>query len=301
MDRNAYIPIIMVHRGNQKYLKNTIQCAEKHGNKVILAGDKTNQKYAECWVSQEELEGEEYKEFLRYYKHNSPNSFEYEIICFERWFYMYEIMKKYDLKYAIMQDSDNLVFRTYSNNDFENCDVALCWEENQSEFDWNVSAHFSYWKIQVLKEFLDYIVDVYKNNIDILNDKIEYHKKKYEKTGEYGGGICDMTLLYLWLKSTKYKVRNLCTIKNETIYDRTIRGKKINGIDFDYIDFLNIKRVVFRNKMPYFIETVNRKPINAPIIQAQGNSKMYIGLWKRNVNCILPYLFIGAIAKILNK
>lgn len=301
MNKEINIPIIMVHRGNQKYLKETIQCAEKHGNKVILAGDETNEKYAEHWVNQEDIEGIEYKEFLKYYRHFSPNSEEYELICFERWFYMYEIMKKYNLKEAIMQDSDNLLFRTYTGKDFQECDVALCWQEKQSEFAWCVSAHFSYWKIEVLKEFLDYVLDVYKNNITIFQDKIESHKRRYAETGEYGGGICDMTLLYLWEKATKYRTINLCKLCNNTIYDRAINVEKINDINFKYIKSLGIKRVIFKNKTPHFIDDKNGNLIKAPIIQAQGSTKMYIPLWKRKINCMIPYFALGIIAKILRK
>src|SRR4051812_33485586 len=114
MSSNIYnIPIVFVHYGNSFYLelaiKQSLQFYKKE--EVILLGDKDN-KYLSQYCTHKVSN---YKSsFKNIYKHYSTNGFDFEFVCFDRWFHLLELMKQNDLKWICYMDSDFMIYQNFS-------------------------------------------------------------------------------------------------------------------------------------------------------------------------------------------
>ena len=145
MPDKRQIPVIVVHKGNQKYLKNCIACAAEHGNSVILIGDEKNRDMCEGWIR---------CGVPRPFVHMSSNSEFFELICFQRYFYVYQYLITHDLTECVMIDSDALVFGEVTSELIaDGAMMASCWYERQKEYQWSVCPHFTYWTSEGLLDF----------------------------------------------------------------------------------------------------------------------------------------------------
>lgn len=191
---DSKVTIIVVHRGNQGYLRDALQCARSAGNEVVLIGDESNSK--DCnWIDFKDCQSEEYLYFSNIYEHMSSNPYKFELICFERYFLTYEYMKKNHLTDCVMMDSDVCLYEKITQETFKEADLAISIPEQKTKYSMSASAHFSYWKIEVMKEMLEFLISSYKNKLPEIYEKWDWHREKGAP-----GGICDMTLLYLFAK-----------------------------------------------------------------------------------------------------
>jgi len=198
------IPVFIVHEGNQGYLENSISlCSQYHP--VILVGDTTNKYMAENWIACEQIVSEPLEDFERSYIHMSTNSEFFEKICFRRYFYMYQIAKQYNYEKFIHIDSDVMLLNKLPDL-LENSSkmAAFFVPKNQKKYQFTASPHVSYWTLAGLGHFIKFILDTYNFNINNLQDKFMYHKQM-----NMPGGVCDMTLLYLFYLKNQSKILNL--------------------------------------------------------------------------------------------
>ena len=270
------IPVFVVHRGCQDYLKVCIEYASKHGHKIILIGDKSNKQYINgdnVWIDSENLSSEQFIEFEHTYKHMNANPYDYEKFCFERHFLIYKYIEKNKIDRFFVMDSDVLFGESEEtenilSKELYNYDVGLCWQEDQGEMSWSVSPHFSYWTAGSLKSFIDYCLFTYESNIDLLKKKYDWHIQNNKL-----GGICDMTLLYLWSKSNQLNVINFTSVDNTGL---GIDHQFINKNNKRYKTKNNIEILLFKEHKPYFISLIDGKQIQAFVIHAQGSAKRYM-------------------------
>ena len=277
-DQLKGIPVIVVHKGCQEYLRTCINYATDHGHRVVLIGDQSNVQLAgdkAVWVDHSELESDKQKEFVSLYKHMSTNPYGYEKFCFERHFLAYEYVKKMGIDQFFIMDSDVLLGSTGKNGEqlldkVLSSDVALCWSENQSNMSWSASPHFSFWRAESLQSFIGYLIDVYKNNDEKLQKKNEWHIKN-----KVDGGICDMTLLYLWINDSEKKAINFCSKDNTDLGVENILRRKEEE---RYIINDGLEKICFIDGIPCFQRSDNREFIPAFVIHAQGDCKRYMGM-----------------------
>lgn len=266
------IPLIFIHTGNQEYLKYTITQAEKYNECVYLIGDDSNRNFCKKWVDSKEYLEEEYFEFEKTYKHMSSNSKEFELGCFARYYLAYSFAQKNNLETFMFLDSDLMVYKNFSELNWEGFDAALSIQYSQEPYIWTVSVHCSYWTIKTMRSFLDFLMKAYENNIDDLNKKWEYHLKN-----NIPGGICDMTLVYLWYKShSELHFYNTTQISKGTVFDHFLHqteGYK-NG-EFRVNNFLEMKKLKFVDGIPYTMHN-DGDWIQTYTIHAQGKRKMYL-------------------------
>ena len=268
------IPLIIVHEGAQEYLKLAIDSASKYNKKVFLIGDGSNKNFCDNWYSSELLKSELYLKFKSVYKHMSSNSYEFELLCFKRYFSLYEFVKKKEIKKFIMLDSDLLTYSNLSDKriiDFSNIDLSLSICKNQENYRWSASPHCSFWKLETLEKFILYCIDVYENNIDVLEEKYKYHE-----LNNIPGGICDMTLLYLFIKNNEFKFLNTAINSNGSVFDHKLSTTE-NYVNDEYCfnRILKMKRIIFKDGSPYFL-TQDKEMIKAITLHAQGGSKKYM-------------------------
>ena len=237
------IPVVFIHTGYQPYMEYTIHQAEKTNQVVYLLGDEKNKNVAQRWIDIEDYQSERYEQFKKIYKHMSSNPYEFEFNCFRRFFVTYEFAKKQGIEKFIMLDTDCFSFVNFSNLGFEEYDVALSMPKDQSNYLWTASPHGSLWSVATLENFLDYLFYEYTDNISELEEKWEYHKSH-----GVGGGICDMTLLYLWTKSVEqFKILNTTQEYKNGVFDHFVSfSEGYEKEEYKTLKIINIKRLKFK-------------------------------------------------------
>lgn len=279
------VPIFFIHSGNQEYLGYTIKQAEKNNKTVCLLGDSSNRNRSNYWVNMQDYITEDYEKFKTIYLHMSSNPYEFELNCFRRFFVSYEFAKQNEIERFLMLDSDLLAFVNFSKLDFSNYIAGFSIPKNQDHYNWTASPHCSYWTLEGIKCFLDFLTDKYTNGIDQLKSKWNYHKDNKIK-----GGICDMTLLYLWsLSQEKNKILNTARIYDGTVFDHFLsvsEGYEIGA--FLVRKFCNIKHLKFDEGKAYF-KTKDGQWVKTYTIHAQGKSKIYIPVLYGQKNAAIYY------------
>lgn len=268
--KNSKITIIVVHRGNQRYLWDALRCARKAGNDVVLIGDEKNSKDGQ-WVDYRTCRSEEYEHFLKVYTHRSTNPYKFELICFERYFLTYEYMKQKKLSECVMMDSDVCLFEQITKETFEYAELAISIPEQRSEHSLSASAHFSYWTMDAMEKMIDFLIKSYENVPKELTEKWNWH----QKTGA-PGGICDMTLLYLFARQYQGKLFNTDGRMEPRLFDQIMSEAESHGIAF--VTMKNhVTKAVFKNaEGALCYQSKEGKLFPVLYIHAQGGDKRYI-------------------------
>jgi hypothetical protein len=130
-------------------------------------------------------------------------------------------------------DGDIVTFADYSEQVYSNFSndyiAALMTTKNQDNSRWVSSPHFSYWTLEALEDFTNFCIEAYsnKNILDKLEEKYQGHIENNKP-----GGICDMTLLYLWSKDNP-KVANPTRVMNNMTLDININSST-NYLEDEY-------------------------------------------------------------------
>lgn len=281
-------PIFFVHSGNQDYLKRTIKQAEKTNRVVYLLGDDSNRKIAINWFDMKLYLTEKWDKFKKIYIHMSSNPYEFELNCFRRFFVVYEFAKEMEIESFFMLDSDCLAYSDFSKLPLSNYDVGLSIPKNQEDYDWTASPHNSYWTLKALENFLEYLFYEYTKNLEELKIKWHYHQEKNIR-----GGICDMTLLYLWATSSlSIRLLNTTIGVDGGVFDHFLSvSEGYEKGTFPIHRFCEIKHLKFVNGKAYFKDK-NKNWIQTYTIHAQGKSKIYIKILSLEKNNFLYYVAI---------
>lgn len=227
------IPIIFVHDGDQKYFKAAVEQAQRFSSNVVVLPMSND---ADMW-----------REFERFYVHLSTNNELIEKFCFKRYFLMYKYMVDHSVETAVLIDSDVLIFedlglmaRDLVSGGFS---VGLCMSRVQDGMRMSYSAHTSVWTIGALREFCEYCLHIYKEEMERLTEKWTYHLQNKQN-----GGVCDMTLLYLWANK-RPGVLNLSMVRDGKVVDENINFSENYEPD-EYRMRYGLKKLRFRNGKP---------------------------------------------------
>jgi hypothetical protein len=116
--------IIFVHSGFNEYLLYTISITKHYNkdNKIILLGDDHNKRIANQ-LGIDFFHYADYTEEFPYY-HVSVNGRQYEKFCFERWFIIYNFLRKHRIEKFVHSDSDNAICYDVATVDYENACIG---------------------------------------------------------------------------------------------------------------------------------------------------------------------------------
>ena len=106
----------------------------------------------------------------------STNSEEFELLCFKRYFLMLAIARMKNTADFWMIDSDVLlledlapVTRIFRERGYA---ASLTFQDTKSEFSWSASAHISFWTLEALADFVEFLGSLYTTDkIQKLNEK----------------------------------------------------------------------------------------------------------------------------------
>lgn len=262
------LPVIIVHKGNSDYLKYTIECSRNSGNHVVLIGDMSNSYYAE-WVNYKDYESELHQSFRAVYEHMSPNHMDYELISFDRHYYVYEYCRRNQIDRFFMSDSDELIYTELKADMFESYDFVINIPERSNHLVVTAQSELSYWTLDALRQFLEYINKTYKYGKEKLREKWNYLKNMGF------GGVCDMTLLYMFSQETSLKFGNTQYMQEHGIFDPNVNTSRVGDLTFEMDELLGIKKITEQDGKLYFRDT-DGKLHRALTIQAQGRAKRYM-------------------------
>lgn len=287
------IPLIVIHKGKQDYLKACVSSIEKYHD-IYLLGNQDNKTFTKNWIEFDSLKNNYFDMFDDVYQHMSTNSPAFEKICFHRYLAMYEFAKLSNFDEFIHCDSDIVlladcqpIFKKLSSYG-----AAFFIPKNQENLRMTASPHFSYWKIDVLKDFIEFFIRAYQM------DSSELHRKhKYHQNNNVPGGICDMTLLYLFSQG-RNDIYNL--LDDDCYYlNFNVSTVEHNGLDREDIIF-NHKYNVSKDTL-YYNDKGNLKKVL--FLHMQGRAKKFIDYakdkkYKKLFFCIS---LLNVIRKIKNK
>jgi hypothetical protein len=269
------IPVIFTHFNQQpNYLKFALKSAINLNKTVVLIGDDTNKFFWKNHWNTTQIVSDKYENFQKSYVHMSTNSQQFELFCFKRFFYLEKWMKEKEEKKVFLLDSDVISFANYSDQAYiniiseNNYIAALMTPKYEGEFRWASSPHFSYWTIEGLEDFTSFCMEAYNNKI---RDKLE-QKFKWHIENNKSGGICDMTLLYLWSQNNP-KVANFTKVIDDMIVEHCI-NVSANYLEDEYQMQLGVKKIIFKNGIPYGFNKVLNKEIRFLCIHCQGTAKI---------------------------
>lgn len=262
------IPVVITHRGNQDYFHDVIRQALSYNERVILIGDDSNRNTpgVEHFLGRE-LYTSEIELFENSYVHMHLNpSLAYRCACITRWFLIAEIAKRLDLPMLFACDSDLMLYTSVEEPEqrLGEYDLACSIPVFQPEFRWSASGHVSYWKRDMLFEFCKFVSRTYSSlsRLAHLGEKWDWHRKT-----DSPGGICDMTLLWLFIQEGIRTCIDLCSPVEGTVFDHNFN--EAGG----YRTVGNTKEIEWRNNQPYSFHMGLRSWIRFNALHFQGPAK----------------------------
>jgi len=276
MTRPSAQEIFLIHHGSQDYLQIAARVSQASGNRVILIGnDPKTGGLCTAYYDDNRIDLPEYRDFEAQYVHLSSATKEFELLCFKRYFYLYAIAKQRGLDHFWMIDSDAVVLQDLSTitNDFlvPNGYCAGISTKHQDPFDWASSPHTSFWTLAGLKDFLDFLKNLYVNESRELLDK----KYQWHQSNSVPGGICDMTALYLWQKD-RNDVCNLAMVHMEglPLFDNNLNedGNMLRN-EFSMVKNVGLKKIIQKENNHWAIAADGSGAIPVVALHFQGRAK----------------------------
>jgi hypothetical protein len=286
-NKNLNSAVFIIHRGNQKHLTSIILSAKLSSNKVYYIGDQniSNQLLSKNQIIRPDFNKIPFLDkFTKVWKHLMTNSMRsnFEFDCFTRHFFVLEAASRLKLSDFWIIDSDFMLLEnlhdlgvTLKQKGFEG---ALSTSHCNNKYYMASAPHCSFWNIHSLREFILFTIDQYKNNSKMLMKKYLYHKNK-----KLEGGVCDMTLLYLWKNKTKRKIYNSVNlIKSKLLIDHNINFQS----DFYALDDFSKgkNKSILKKKLHFVMEDflgvkkIRKEKDSFYAIRADGFKTKVIGL-----------------------
>lgn len=274
------IPVIFYHTGNQEYLKVALEQCRKYNQSVILLGDISNQILAEqtgCQWHDASIYDEKpaWKQFSSGYVGMSSNDYAFELNCFRRFFVIREFIQQSQIDRFVYLDSDILTYCDFSElEQFQTADSGMSVPKEQSEFGWVANCGISLWNKKSLDSFLNYCIDIYENHLELLEEKWKYHEEN-----QVPGGICDMTLQYLWFKNDRSRAKiNLVDRENgmNGVMDFNVNlATNCYRQEYEMNSYIQIKKIEIRDGKA-FLRSRTGECIRVFAVHFLGPAKQYM-------------------------
>ncbi len=259
------IPIIMFHYGYTPHLVMALAQAKATNptSDVILLGDQSNQFLD--FVQHESIDRycTEAKQFEQIYapKHRSPNPYQYELFCFQRWLILKEFMNARGLKHCVHIDSDVLLYTDLSaeQHKFDRFEFTTC----------KGSGHTSFLKISGLEKFCQLLFATYTD--ESLFKEVENIVQVRNENLKIPIGISDMMLLVLFYEKYREVIGLTSDVIDGSVYDTRITHDQ----GFEMQD--GMKYIRWVNGQPVGKHLELGQDIRFNSLHFQGESKRKIG------------------------
>jgi hypothetical protein len=236
---------------------------------MYIIGDKNTNKFPFAVSVNAEKYLSDTSEFSNKYKHLSSNDEGIERFCFERWFLLRALMKEHKLNKIFTCDSDVMLYANVTDEDksLGNYLAAYTIPNYQDNYRLSASAHVSFWTYDGIDLFCSFLNRTYTEGS--LPAEIE-EKWKIIQSGTAPGGISDMLFLYLF--SREKNVLNLSLVRKQSTFDDNINASE-NHFKDEYEMSGNLKKIVWKNGLPYCMNFIEKKEILFKALHCQGVAK----------------------------
>jgi hypothetical protein len=235
------LPIIFIHQSNSEHLKYSLaQARQSNSNSsIFLLGDSSNNAYE---FVQHQFIADYFSgaaQFKNIYKHYSTNGFDFELICFQRWFILQEFLKTHGIGQCLYLDSDIMLYAdvTKEQKKFEQFDFTLCWN--------TIGCVFFLNRLQGLDEYCQFLMDIYTQKDKYHYDKMLAHYAVRRKN-RLAGGVCDMTAFDLFSEVNFGQVGEASHIIDGSVYDPNINMPN-PGFEMEN----GIKKITWKDDYPW--------------------------------------------------
>jgi hypothetical protein len=248
---------------------------EDRQNKTLAACREAAARAAEpLFVLSQTDAGPAYERFCRTYVHLSSNTAEFEKICFRRYFLLAQFLESNpQLGAFVLIDSDVLLFEgagahvanLVGKSDFSGSSM-------QSADGWNpcqISPHVSYWTANGLRRFVAYVLDCYATPSG--RRKLREIAARFASRG-VRGGVSDMTLLYLWARTTGNDAP-INRVLDGMVIDHNINGMH-NHLPREFLVRGGAKRVAYRDGRAWLTRASDGARVRVVALHFQGSAKM---------------------------
>jgi hypothetical protein len=267
--------VCFIHDRENWYLKYAINQAvsANHGAATFLVGSPSVRIDGCAVVDIEKYkDAQSAKDFLRLYKHMSRMSYEFESFCFLRWFYLLEFMKEYSIDFALYLDSDSLLYSSLEEvmdwaGERNKCGFLIPAQEFDSNY-WVGSGNAAFWTKEMLQRFCDFMLRSYTEE-----KYLELYFRKWKSSA--GGGICDMTALYLfWLENVD-EICNMAVPKDRILFDLNMNSAA-NYRDNEFRKRFGMKQLQNYRRKPVFLLQANPGKVGVHAAHFQGLAKSFM-------------------------
>jgi len=188
------IPVIFIHAGDQDYLKTAIKQAERYNERVVLIGDEKNKTFAKEWVPWKKLY---HHHFAQVYQHMNWTHQSQILRNIERWFAISRWMEWKKEERAFCVDSDVMLYADLDEviETWPSPAAGLAIPRKAWPAGVSASGHCSYWTQAAIKDFCDFVYRMYTTDRGLACLQYKWAAHILTKSP---GGVCDMTLLYIW-------------------------------------------------------------------------------------------------------
>jgi hypothetical protein len=255
------------------YLNIALRSAADFDNHVVLIGDAANRG---SWRDQWDSSGAplpKLDEFRRGYVKMSDYPEVYEAAFWRRPFAVEAWMRSERIDRAFILDSDVVTFADYSRVVAPalpvSCAAAMMTPGEQGPFDWASSLHFSCWTLEALADFTSFCIRAYRDP-EIRRALEAKHRWHLEQRRP--GGVCEMTLLYLWRERNAARTWNPAKAWDGMVADLTIAAPD-NYLKGEYVMRRGFKKLLFRRGVPYGITTALGARTRFVCVHCQGSAK----------------------------
>ncbi len=282
---------------NQEYVKYCVKKAKQFNEKVVLFGDEYNKDWCDDWHHVNEFDNEKWQHFLKVFVNWSTLPDEWAKGIFKRFYLIEEYLRQNNYTECVILDSDVLVYLDFLKYDrFLTCDAAMEIPTSQSldglkepnELRMSAAAGVAYFTLEALTDFNDYCIDVYENHRELLMPKYEAHKKN-----NITGGICEMTLLYMWTKTRPAdRIINLLAEYDGHVFNGPISSEENNYKgEFAVSRISQVKKFKFKDGYPYFVRKADGRLVATYSFHFGGADKIYL----KNI-CLYNRIGFGPLA-----
>lgn len=287
------VPVIMTHGGSgnnpdykdQRYLEFTLKQAQQYNERVILLGDETHKhlkvehyNYAEFYKEAEQFFEKEYVQYS-YYKEG------YDRFVMAIFFMLKAFMQSAGLKVVANIDSDVMLYCNMTEEEKKlppDYLLGCCIPDYQPPFRWNASTEKSFWTLEGVCEMCDFMHRMYTTpeGLAKIKSKWDWHIENKKP-----GGVCDLTLLWLFVESrNRNRIVNLTPViqsaENGT-FSHKISGSE-NSIQDEYRMSGRLKEIQWRNGKPYGFNVRLGEWIRFKDVHLQGGDKHLAPSFYRN-------------------
>lgn len=257
------LPIIFFHNGNAEYLKYSLKQARYFNpdSVIYLLGDKKNNRYPFVTHVLASKYQQATNEFAHVYKHRSPNSENYELNCFLRWFYIRDFCKDQGIDEFMYLDSDVLLFQDFSKLTpfFKGYKIA-------NTCDWTGMPAVTWFRDQqVLGDFCNFLIYAYTDNNAIAKLESWYETSLVDPV--MLGGISDMVLFHFYFQEHPDKTLKIDLVNNEIAVDVSINRE--DGYEMEN----GMKKIYWQDNLPYAKNLSTGKLVRFAALHYQGYAK----------------------------